>query len=248
MTEDETLVARYDENIRRYLESGREIGKFIMMDAALAMSSAKRGWENEKRPEVGRYEQRRIHIYAEINSAVNAIGRKIREWEYTHWMGFHPDDVQKLLKLREEWDNFDWRRETYEAKARAEDLRALFDPPYHKEDRLASWAPYFERRVKEPLQKVFAYNSFTGKTDKAKFLAGGSAGRYLVTVQDHYGKDDERNSFGGAWISMIFDETAEWPRGGLQSLCATREEGLGLVQEAIDNMPEMAEDREVFIG
>lgn len=230
--------------INRYLER-RDIGKFIMLDAGLAMSSAKDGWARDRRPAVGRFEQKYIHIYAEVNDAVNAIALKGKEWELTHWMGFAPDDVKELLKLRQEWDDLVWEDAD---KERREMLRDLWGGDCLSEDYLKPWQPYFDRRTKKALVETHDRDSFSGETERAKIMIGGSAGRVLLTIQDLYKHGDPKASFDGGMVTLIFDGTSKVPRGGVQSLCCTRDEGLGLVQEAIDHMPTLVEDQEIFIA
>ena len=82
-----------------------------------------------------------------------------------------------------------------------------------------------------------------GEGDGWKALMWGSAGRVLLTLSDV--KPKGIGKFGGAWITLIFDDSADYARGGIQGLCATKGEALALLQVAIDNLPEMKADKEV---
>ena len=80
-------------------------------------------------------------------------------------------------------------------------------------------------------------------------LLWGCAGRVLITVKDKYPKGNPKSKFGGAWISMIFDETSKEARGGIQGLCATKEEAIALLEAAME-MPKKSfkPDSEVTIA
>ena len=82
-------------------------------------------------------------------------------------------------------------------------------------------------------------------TEDWKILMSGAAGRVLITLQDT--KPQGQGKFGGAWITLIFDDSADYARGGIQGMCATKEEALGLIQAAIDNLPEIKADSEVHL-
>lgn len=81
-------------------------------------------------------------------------------------------------------------------------------------------------------------------TEDWKALMWGSAGRVLITIQD----TKLKGKYGGAYVSLIFDDSADYARGGIQGICATREEGLGLVQAAIDGLGDFKEDNEVTLA
>lgn len=240
--DDDSYLRSKEETIKRYLETG-DIGSFIMMDATLAMCSAEGGWSNDRRPVIARFEQKWIKVYARVHADVEAICRKCKEWELIHWMGFAPDDVKELLKLHDEWEHLDWENATEE---RREFLRNLWAPDPCC-DELPAWGPYFARRVKKPICDAHDWDHFSGVTKSAKIMLGSSAGRVILTVQDRYNRGDPKSAYDGAHLTMIFDGTSEYPRGVLEGLCASREEALGLVQEAIDNMPVMKQDDQVFI-
>ena len=236
------LLDRKD-NIQRYLDTG-DIGSRIMTHAGLAMSCADTGWSGRRRPAVDKFEQKWIDVYAEINSAVNAIAFKGKEWELTYWMGFCPEDVKALLKLRREWNHFDWENET---EGRKKFLRSLWNPDYEDEKWRKGWQPYIDRRDKEPLCENYE-GAVSAETKHTKIMMGASAGRVLLTIRDRYNKGDPEGIYGGAWVTLIFDQDSPYPRGGFQGLCASREEGLGLLQEAIDYAPTLVRDDEISIA
>lgn len=83
-------------------------------------------------------------------------------------------------------------------------------------------------------------------TEDWKALMWGSAGRVLITIQDT--KPKERGKFGGAYISLIFDDSADYARGGIQGICATKEEAMALMQVAIDGLGDFTPDNEVTLA
>lgn len=96
------------------------------------------------------------------------------------------------------------------------------------------------------LQKLYHDSScgLKGVNEDFTVMMCGSAGRVLVTIQDN----ERHGKFNGAWITMIFDETADYPRGGVQSQCGTKEELLSLLTAASDNLPELKTDDNVCIA
>ncbi len=109
----------------------------------------------------------------------------------------------------------------------------------------------FENSVWLPRLQKYYQNSdsrgHSGNGDGFRALLWGSAGRVLLTLQDLHGVDHPDSKFGGAHITLIFDETANYARGGIQSLCATKEEALKLVKAATENFPVLAPDSEVSV-
>lgn len=68
------------------------------------------------------------------------------------------------------------------------------------------------------------------KNDDFKILMLGSAGRVLVTVSDTRPQSDPLSKFGGANITLIYDDSSAHPRGGIQSHVGTQKELLGLIE------------------
>jgi len=239
-----SYLKQKEETLKRYLASG-DISSFIMMDACSAMGNAKHGWPKNCRPEIAKFEQKWIHVYAKVNTDVNDITRRGKEWEFIYWMGFAPEDVTALLNLRHEWDNLDWENTPEE---RQHFLRSLWVPFYMDENSLTPWQPYFDRRVRQPLCEMHDWKHFSGETDKTKIMLGSGGGRVMMTVQDRYMNKEPESVFNGAWVTLIFDGTSKKPYGGLQGLCASREEAMGLLQHAIDHTPVLERDDQVFIA
>ncbi len=96
-------------------------------------------------------------------------------------------------------------------------------------------------------EAVTTGNSFTTPDFKAMLM--GSAGRVLLTVRDSRASGHPDAKFDGANITLIFDEDAKHPRGGIQSLCGTKSECLGLLKALRDSYPmNFKPDREVSFG
>jgi hypothetical protein len=242
--------------IKRYLDTG-DIGSFIYMDACGAIHSLSSPYKSRANPATLTFEKKWIKVYAEVHAAVADIAFKGKEFELKHWMGFCDEDVKALLKLRRRWNHFDWENETKEA---GDTMRDLWNPSpdYLNPERdrsdesywRKSWQPYIDRRDKKPLQETLAEHRshLSAELPKMKVMMGASAGRVLLTLQDRFKQGDPESIYGGAWVTLIFDETAGHPRGGLQGQCATRDEAVALIQAVIDDMPKLVEDQEVWIA
>jgi hypothetical protein len=90
-------------------------------------------------------------------------------------------------------------------------------------------------------------NGQSGETKTFKAMIYATAGRVLLTIQDKYPQGNPKSKFGGANITLIFDETSPVCRGGVQSYCATFEEAMGLLNAAYDNFPQMKRDDKVSV-
>ena len=226
-------------DIRKYLETG-DIGTHLSMDAALAVQCAGHGWRNT-RPEYAEHDQQNLAVYARIKTEIDDIHFKAKEFELRHWMGFNEDDVREIMKSYRRWTYFDWKNEPQE---KGDDMRDMWNPS-HRDDPLKHWRKYVDRRVRKPLQQTLAESSssLSATMTDMKALMGCTAGRALLTLQG-----EKEGRFNGAWVTIIFDEDAKTPRGGIQGQCATRDEGVAMVQAVIDNMPALMPDHEVSIG
>lgn len=236
------------EKINHYIATG-EIGSHLSLHAALAMQSAKSQWKRI-RPEVAAFDRANFDVLSKIAGEVQDMHFKMKEFEFKHWMGFCDQDVVDLLRLKRKWEFFDWDNGS---EAEAESLRALWAPHPSGNDWenywKPAWQPYLDRRDKKPLKDVcLEISPCSATTEHLKVMMASTAGRVLITVQDRYERTDERSKFGGAWVTMIFDESAGYPRGGIQGHCATRDEGVGLIQAVIDDMPTLKTDKKVGIG
>lgn len=98
------------------------------------------------------------------------------------------------------------------------------------------------------LQKMYKDSparGHSGHNRVCKVLLWGCAGRVMVTISDRYNKDNKKSKFGGAWISLIFDEDSPTARGGVQGYCATLEEALGLLDASSKDLPALKPDKKV---
>jgi hypothetical protein len=247
-TATQSSIDYHTEKLNKYRQTG-EIGSGLSLHATMAVSHMKSNWERV-RPEWAAFERSHIDICVRVAEAVEDMCRKAKEFEFKHWMGFCDKDVAELLRLRHQWDCFDWEHGSEEEK---EKLRALWDPQPNSLNDESYWKPawqkYLDRRNKKPLKDTcLELSPCSATTDHYKVMMMSTGGRVLITVQDRYAQEHKKSKFGGAWISMIFDESAGWPRGGVQGHCATRDEGVGLIQALIDDMPKMKPDKNIGIG
>lgn len=237
------------ESIQRYLKTG-EIGSFLSMDATLAMAHAEHGWKGII-PAYAEFSQQWIQVYRRVNTALEEISAKAKEFEFKHWMGFCNEDVEELLRLRHQWNNFDWKHAT---EKEGDAIRDLWDPHPVSGDFSdesywrKSWQGYIDRRDGEPLQKTFDGSGCSAELPKMKIMMLSSAGRVLLTLQDRFAQNHPESIYGGAWVSLIFDESSGYPRGGVQGQCATRDEAVSLIQAVIDDMPLLTSDEGIRIG
>jgi len=229
--------------LQNYRENG-EISSSLSLDATLAICHSESNW-NGIRPEYAELERLHIDTYRRIHDDLEQIQLKMKEFEFKRWMGFCDKDVADLLKGYQAWANHHWNGSdpVYENW-----LRNFWTPQDAGELKL--WEPYFARRDKIPLQKSMEeFNSWGSATpDKMKVSMGASAGRVLLTLRDRYAQDHPESIYGGAWISLIFDESALNPRGGTQGQCATKDEAIGLIQAVIDAMPKLEHNSDLRIG
>jgi hypothetical protein len=272
MTEEEADKARLDyklADLQEYLETG-EIRKFLSMDATLAMCNAGYGW-NRIRPDVAEFQQRWIGAYALVYADITQIMFAAKEFELRHWMGFCDEDVAELTKSYRHWTYFDWHNATEEE---GNAIRDLWNPqPWGDDDEASwrkSWQKYIDRRARKPLQEIYnesptflsnkgnildrlavavGFKAAAAFVDKhLKVSMGSSAGRVLLTMEDRVDRKSPDNVFNGAHLTLIFDETAGWPRGGVQSQAATRDEALGMLKALSDFMPALTSDTGLRIG
>jgi hypothetical protein len=95
------------------------------------------------------------------------------------------------------------------------------------------------------LQKLCQESSdrgFKGEHKDFVVLMWVAAGRVLVTI-----RDTEQRKFNGAWITLIFDETSNYPRGGVQGQCGTKDELLSILEVSSKEMPELNPDENVSL-
>jgi len=263
-------------DIQDYLKTG-EIRSHLSMKAAMAVHSAETGW-NRINPSLARWEQKWINVYALVYADVTAIQMAAKEFEFRHWMGFCEADVSRLMEEYRQWTYFDWEAATKEEGDRMRDKwnphpKSMAD---YDEDNYwrEHWQEHIDRRDKKPLQQIYdesptflsnhgnvldkivqSVESGAEFDDDAAFVAtnldvrlGGSAGRVLLTIQDKVDRKDAKNVFDGAWVSLIFDESSGWPRGGVQGHAARRDEAVGMIKAVSKAMPYLTQDRNLRIG
>lgn len=249
--------------IDEYLRTG-EIGSHLSMSAAMAMQHAEYGW-NRIVPEYAAFDKRWIKVLARIATEVEDIQLKAKEFEFKHWMGFCDEDVQELMGLYRKKEHFEWETAS-EQEAQA--MRDMWQPDDFDEPKRGLvkkyWGKYFDRRSRKPLQDLRGEFSSTEvsvldrlarhddqsmkATEHLKVLMGGSAGRVLITIQDRFPQGHPDSIYGGASVTIIFDESSPYPRGGVQNQCGTRDEVVGLIQACIDDMPALIPDSDVGFG
>ena len=229
--------------LKKYRETG-EISSGLSRDAAMAVHSAERSWQGIRSDYV-EIEKLYIDDYRKIANEVHEVHLKMKVFEFKHWMGFCDADVAELLQLYCEWESHFWDGSN---PSRETMMRNLWDPWGEEEKKI--WNPYFSRRVREPLQKTMdTYNGWgSAETTKMKVMLGASAGRVLLTLQDRFAQHHPESIYGGAWISLIFDESSPNPRGGIQGHCATKNEAVALIQSVIDDMPTLKHDSGISMG
>lgn len=117
---------------------------------------------------------------------------------------------------------------------------------YHTAERIFEnlhWLPRIQKYYNDSTDR-----GHSAKGDGFKALLWGCAGRVLLTLQDLYAQDNPKSKFGGAKVTMIFDETATVARGGIQSYIGTKDEVLGLLRAATVTELRFKPDKKVNIG
>lgn len=119
-------------------------------------------------------------------------------------------------------------------------------------DQIAARAREWEEKqwmgTLQALYRVGNSRGYSAEGDGYKAMMWGSAGRVLVTLQDLHHQGHPQSKYGGAWITIIFDEDSPTPRGGVQGYCATLAEALALLNDSYNNLPQMVANSEVTIG
>lgn len=138
------------------------------------------------------------------------------------------DDGQGFDNLRDSVRYFYERSQEHLSKVfhDMEDVNKLM-----KEFETRHWIPWLCDFYKDES------GGFTYKGDGFKASLLGSCGRVLLTVRDIYPQENPNSKYGGAWLSLIFADGDKSGNGGIQGLCATKEEAIGLLK-ALIAMPE----------
>jgi len=275
MSEEEQESARLEyklADLMDYLDTG-EIRSGLSAAAHMVMYDNQKWRWSSIDPKIAAFEQKWARIYALVYADCQAIQFAAKEFEFRHWMGFCEADVKALMKSYKRWTYMDWDSTSKEEGDR---MRDLWNPSpdgldYTTKDETywgKSWQPYIDRRTRKPLQHTYAESSsFLSSEGNAldqmaaavtegpaerfarhlKLSIGSSAGRVLLTIQDKLARDDPENEFDGAHLTLIFDEAAGYPRGGVQGHAATRDEALGMLKTLNDYMPTLAPDPKLRI-
>lgn len=249
------------EHIEAYQKTG-EISSKLSLDACLAVLHSENNWDRIFQPYAD-HERKWFHVYRRVADETNEIQLKMKEFEFKHWMGFCDEDVKELLDLYQKREKFDWKNAS---ESDAKFMRELWDPFDYsckgKQTWKKYWLKYHKRRSRKPLQalngefcstdtdvleRLARLDEDNSIIDKMKILMGGSAGRVLITMQDRFAQNNPESKYGGAWVTLIFDESAEWPRGGVQGHCGTKDEIVRLIQDCIDHMPTLTKDSSIRI-
>ena len=89
-----------------------------------------------------------------------------------------------------------------------------------------------------------ARSGLSGETPDFKVLVMSMGGRCMITIQDTLPK----GKFGGAMITLIASDGDVASRLGVQGICATKEEAIGLLWHAVYKLPELKDDNKVRIA
>jgi len=96
--------------------------------------------------------------------------------------------------------------------------------------------------------KACAVRGLTGEGNGFKLHVWGAAGRVLVTLRRTSATPLFQNGQYKPEISMCFDETANYCRGGIQGIYATYEEALALLNDSHAAFPELKPDEGVAVA
>lgn len=102
-----------------------------------------------------------------------------------------------------------------------------------REFEIRNWFPTVKRLWDD------ASGPLSGENEAVNVKVWGSAGRVLITVQKPGTGDGEPH------VTMIFDESADYPRAGIQGYYGTQDEALELMEGAINHFPTLQRDDNV---
>lgn len=239
--------------LREYVETG-EIRTGLLTEVSIAMVHLESAIENNGKP------QRQfssayapwIPVISMIHADIQAISLAAKRFELRHWTGLNENDTKFLMSSYRKWSYSPYRYLSEEEKTQ---LRGLWNPdPTRRAD---AWKPFLGRRRQDNIQET--YNSQNSRYLKAngtvldqvaatseeaafvhkhiKINIGSMAGRVCMEFEDRIDRKSEDNVFDGARVTLIFDETSDNPRGGIQGLAATRDEAVGMLEAVTKWMP-----------
>lgn len=158
--------------------------------------------------------ERHIAVYREIMAAYNEVDEACQLAEIAVWFG-RPDQANmETKKAAREFGN-QW----YDRYALKRDGKPV--PKFDLTPGPQATKTYYEKSPS-------AAHSY--EHEDYKIMMCGSAGRVLVTIQDSRPQSDPKSKFGGASLTVIYDESSDYPRGGIQSHVGTKQELLGLIE------------------
>jgi hypothetical protein len=120
------------------------------------------------------------------------------------------------------------------------DLKEIFESVVEFSNMI--WIP----KIRPYIQKA-EYKGHERTHPTFKIMAYAMCGRVMVTIQDRYGQADERNKFGGANVSLIGAEDGDGGIG-LNALCATKQEAIGLIKSACNRWRDLEPEPDVRIA
>lgn len=189
--------------------------------------------------------QERIDAYLATGNIVNGL------WLDANSCHFYTTEVQDgLTRLRPEVrDYFTRNRETllavHEEMERVSALARRFEVKHWLGT--TGVQGYYQRATNRGHRATLTTVDDAGLGSDMNVLLWGSAGRVLMTFEDARQYDDPLARYGGATITLIFDEDSPTARGGIQSVSATAAEAELLLNDAIEyfRVELLRPDREV---
>jgi hypothetical protein len=202
-----------DEKIRDWGLKG-ELSSGLCMDAQSAVTYIDEFKDTSRlRPDYAEMFMKHIGVYREVHRQITEVYDAARKAEIAVWFGRPDLATDEMVKKSHEWAQ-NWH-DRYELEWAGKPVPTLFELGPN------SVKAYYE---KSPSAGHSYY------CDDFKILMLGTAGRLLTTISDTRGQDNPESKFGGAHITLIFDETSKDPRGGVQSHIGTQKELLGLIE------------------
>jgi hypothetical protein len=209
-----------DEKIKDWGLKG-ELSSGLCMDAQSAVMHIDEFKDTSRcRAEYVEMWERHIGIYREVHRQIHEVYSEARKAEIAVWFGRPDLATDETVKASHEWSQR-WH-DRYQLEKEGKLVPTLFD--------IGSKAvkTYYEKSPS-------AGHSYYCLDFKILML--GTAGRLLTTISDTRPQEHPQSKFGGAHITLIFDETSKDPRGGVQSHVGTQKELLDLI--AVYRRPEV---------
>jgi len=225
-------------------EKTKELRSRLMLDAALAMQHESYGDDFANvRPEIASFYRENIEVLRKVSDATERVRLVAKRFELMKWFGLSEKVANELVGYYREWGPSGENVSRVTDVKRRLFLRKLFvSPPL--EDLPEPWRVFMEGRNPQNLQRLAANSGgLSAEVGSMKAMMLSTAGRTLLTCQDN-----GSGKFGGAWVTLIFDETSEYPRGGIQGFCATENEAVCLLYNAIElKVSSFSADAEVSV-